>query len=143
MVAVRSRNPGENRTFLKASNEKALRPWRKAIARDALKAMGDDLPWDGPMRVFLTFTLGRPAAATNREHHTVPPDVDKLARAALDALTGVVLADDARVVDLQSRKRYVGHPDALAAPGVRITVERLGQQARLSEAAGRAYPEGD
>lgn len=123
MAPIKSRTTG--RVFLKASNEKALRPWRKAIARDALAAMGGVLPWDGALRVYLTFTLGRPMAATNREHHTVPPDVDKLARAALDALTGIILADDARVVDLQSRKRYVGHAEALPRPGVRITVERL------------------
>jgi Holliday junction resolvase RusA-like endonuclease len=38
------------------------------------------------------------------------PDVDKLARAALDALIGVVLHDDALVCELYAAKRY-GEPE--------------------------------
>ncbi len=40
------------------------------------------------------------------------PDVDKLARCALDALSGVVIKDDAQVVELYARKRY-GEPERL------------------------------
>jgi len=47
------------------------------------------------------------------------PDVGKCARAILDAITGVVIVDDAQVTDLHATKRLaeLGEP-----PGVRITV---------------------
>jgi Holliday junction resolvase RusA-like endonuclease len=38
--------------------------------------------------------------------HTKKPDLDKLARAAKDALKGVVWTDDSQVTDLIARKRY-------------------------------------
>ena len=41
---------------------------------------------------------------------TTMPDVDKLARCALDALTGIVFRDDAQIVDLHAVKRY-GEPE--------------------------------
>ena len=42
------------------------------------------------------------------------PDVDKLARCALDALVGVLIKDDAQVVALHLGKRY-GEPERLEA----------------------------
>ena len=36
----------------------------------------------------------------------VRPDIDKLARAVLDALTGIVWVDDDQVVELVCRKRW-------------------------------------
>jgi Holliday junction resolvase RusA-like endonuclease len=47
------------------------------------------------------------------------PDVDKLARTTLDALTGIAFDDDSRIVDLVTRKRYA-EP---GREGARITVE--------------------
>ena len=41
---------------------------------------------------------------------TTMPDIDKLARCALDALTGIVFRDDAQIVDLHATKRY-GEPE--------------------------------
>ena len=58
-------------------------------------------------------------------HPTVKPDVDKLSRSVLDALTGIVWVDDAQVVDKTVRKRYAEtdrmevtihlHPDQVAS----------------------------
>jgi Holliday junction resolvase RusA-like endonuclease len=45
------------------------------------------------------------------------PDVDKLCRCALDALTGVVIVDDSQVVELSASKLY-GEPERLEV-GVR------------------------
>jgi len=39
-------------------------------------------------------------------HPVVKPDVDKLARALLDALTGVAYGDDAQVVEMHVCKTY-------------------------------------
>ena len=46
-------------------------------------------------------------------------DVDKLSRAALDALTGIVYADDCQVVELRVRKVYC---ERWVQPGVSIDV---------------------
>jgi Holliday junction resolvase RusA-like endonuclease len=43
---------------------------------------------------------------------TAPPDIDKLARAVLDALTGIVYDDDSQVIELQATKRFDTHPHA-------------------------------
>ena len=47
------------------------------------------------------------------------PDIDKLARAALDAMTGVVWSDDAQVSDLRVRKDYC---ELGQQPGCSVTV---------------------
>jgi crossover junction endodeoxyribonuclease RusA len=54
------------------------------------------------------------------------PDLDKLCRAVLDALTGVAWLDDKQVVALDARRILLG-PDALASDteGVAITLEPL------------------
>jgi Holliday junction resolvase RusA-like endonuclease len=44
------------------------------------------------------------------------PDLDKLVRAILDSLTGVVWRDDAQVVDIVARKVYA------ETPGVDIAI---------------------
>ena len=53
------------------------------------------------------------------DHHTTAPDLDKLTRAVLDALTGVLYLDDKQVIELHARKQYALYP---AGPGARITV---------------------
>lgn len=90
----------------------------------------------GPVVVEATFVLARPLghygtgrnAGTLRpsapEYPTVKPDADKLVRMILDALTDADLwEDDARVVDLDVRKRYPS-PDTLDRPGVILHVEQ-------------------
>ncbi len=47
------------------------------------------------------------------------PDLDKLARAILDALTHTVIADDSQVVELYAHKRLA---EIGEAPRARITV---------------------
>lgn len=59
------------------------------------------------VRLALVFRLARPAGLAKRQlHATKKPDIDKLARAALDALIGVLVEDDAQVVFLSVQKRY-------------------------------------
>lgn len=99
--------------------------WRHAVASEARRAAGgdedqdtgDDWPQPGPVIVTLSFGLQMPASAPKRRR--VWPigarsgDVDKLARACLDAITGVLIGDDAQVVGLSVTKAY-------GRPGVRI-----------------------
>lgn len=86
-------------------SSKAVKPWRVDVAW-AVRAHFPT-PLDGAVRLELEFVMPRPKSAPKRS--TPPaikrPDVDKLARAVLDAITGVVVADDSQVVELVASKR--------------------------------------
>jgi Holliday junction resolvase RusA-like endonuclease len=78
----------------------------------------NDMPlMSGAIRMTLTFALNRPHGhwsvkgelkASAPRSPSGRPDLDKLIRAALDALTGVVYRDDAQIVMLYARKVYAG-----------------------------------
>src|SRR5881392_2089938 len=72
----------------------AVGPWRERVAL-AVHQQGWPL-LAGPVAVDLTFVMPRPKSAPKRS--TPPairrPDLDKLERAILDALTGIAFADD-------------------------------------------------
>lgn len=113
-------------------SSKHLKPWREAVVYAAREAMsGMDAPlFDEPVSVILSFTLPKPASAPKRRQ-TWPsrkPDIDKLARSTLDALTTAgVLADDARVVRLYAMKDFPNEGQyPLDVPGVVVMVRRLG-----------------
>jgi hypothetical protein len=66
----------------------------------------------------------------------VRPDLDKLVRAVLDALTGPVLADDGQVVLLSAGKFYPGDSFHMAGmtrrgaqpwPGVAVDAWQIGE----------------
>ncbi len=115
-----------------------LLAWRGAIATEARTAMAGRPLAEGPLAVDLVFRpAARPAShylpANGRRAvrqlrldapvwHTGTPDGDKLARAALDALTSVVYVDDKQAVRLVVEKRW---PDEGEAPGASIRVRRL------------------
>jgi crossover junction endodeoxyribonuclease RusA len=95
--------------------------WRSAIRNLAQTAMGDQDLLAGPVDVTATFSMPRPASLPKRvTQPDARPDLDKLARALLDAMTGVVIRDDAQVVGLQLRKRYDSDQ-----PGVSIHVVEI------------------
>lgn len=107
------------------SMAKGLKPWGKAIATTG-RELGPG-PWfeaGVPVRVGLTFRMLRPKSVTvgRRLHPSVTPDLDKLARAALDPLKGLAYVDDAQVCEVHARKVYATSP---AAVGVVVTVEAL------------------
>lgn len=117
-------------TMIEAS--KKLAPWRNAVAQAAGSAMGNRTVWTGPVKVVLRFSMLRPKAhfgsgrnagaikASSPRHHVQTPDVDKLARAVLDALTSVVFRDDSQVCDLWASKQWTEHQECC-----QIIVERL------------------
>ena len=96
-----------------------LKHWRQSIAQAAQDARGGEFADRGvPVTVRLRFLLQKPKSAPKRvTQPTTKPDADKLIRAALDALTGVVFADDSQVVTLTAWKEY-----AIGAPGVSVEV---------------------
>jgi Holliday junction resolvase RusA-like endonuclease len=137
MVALTSRNPGHGqRPMLKASNEKDLKPWRRAVTAAAKAAIAQSPSarrplLDGPLVVRAVFTFEQPKTV-RRSMPCVRPDADKLLRACFDSCTEADLwADDGRVVEALTRKVYVGHdPEALPRPGVRIAVWTISEAAQ-------------
>lgn len=122
-------------------SSKAVRPWREAVRTDTVTAISNTDGYTPPRSadVTVTFTLKRPAThyGTGRNaqrrkpdapaHPNGRPDLDKLVRATLDALTDAgAITDDARVVALYAVKCYPGGDlDALDTPGAVIVVRGL------------------
>ena len=106
------------RAVVTSANPK-LKEWQTAVAQAAQPFAVEGL-FVGPVAVALVFRLQRPKSAPRRVvHHVTKPDVDKLARACLDGLKGVLYRDDANVVTLRARKVFAIESAAL---GVEITV---------------------
>lgn len=120
------------RAFVTHNRNPALSAWRDAVHYEAAQHIGSLI--EGPVGLSLTFRLIRPA-----NHHgtgknkgklkpsaphwpVTTPDLDKLARAVLDALTGVAYRDDAQVVRMQLEKTYAW---ASEQPGVLVRIEVL------------------
>lgn len=124
MVAIQSRNPGhENRPpFLKPGNEAKLKPWRQEIANAATIAATDEqkLPKTEPVAVTILFVMPKPKAG--RYSYPVQGDVDKLVRAVLDGMTGVIYDDDTQVTNLAAVKRYALEGETVRAL---VTVETV------------------
>lgn len=89
----------------------------KACAEE-MAANGVELLRDVPVSVGVDFLIVRPKShygtgrnatvlkASAPERPASRPDVDKLARAVLDALKGTAYADDGQVVELHARKLF-------------------------------------
>lgn len=107
-------NPHTGRAFVRESGGSGLTAWRHAVqARAQDVDHGGIWPWQGPVVLRLRFSVPRPASEP-KTLRTFPikarsGDLDKLARAVLDALTGVVYRDDAQVTELCVTKDF--HPD--------------------------------
>lgn len=132
--AFRNKHTGR---IQQVESSKAVKPWRQDVrsaAQDALPA--GHTPLAGPLSVELVFTFDRPQGhwRTGRNAHLLRDsapaypagsrnDVDKLARAVLDAVTSAGLwGDDGQVVHLDAWKVYVGHPAGLDRPGCLVTI---------------------
>jgi len=101
------------------STAKGLSAWRRLVA-DVAQDFAPEQPWEGPVGIDLHFGLPKPKSApkTRRVWPDKRPDLDKLTRAVLDALTYVVFADDSQVVEIRATKDY-------GAPGVAVEVHRI------------------
>jgi len=121
-VAGVARPQGSMRAFVRGdkvvitSATKGLDEWRDAIAWEARAVTSQMLV--GPLRLAATFTLPRPKSdfladgsvrPSARLRHDKRPDLDKLTRALMDALTGVAYADDSQVAAIDVAKVYVQH----------------------------------
>jgi Holliday junction resolvase RusA-like endonuclease len=99
----------KDRAVVVDANQSKLRPWRAEMVAAAQAAMSGD-QFTGPVGVEVWFYLRKP----KRPQFKLPatrPDIDKLVRAVLDALTASgVIRDDAQVTHLLARKRYAETP---------------------------------
>jgi len=103
---------------------KREKPWAQAVHWTA-REHAPEKPWEGPIGVEITFTMPRPGRLGKRATGVrcdKRPDLDKLARSALDALTGVFFVDDSQVARLRVSKMYA---DPGEASGARFYVTRL------------------
>ncbi len=120
-------------------DDRELRMWRQAVAAEALIARRGGEPFnEGPITLSVRFRLpipkSRPAELRTEKQRlewawpAKRPDADKLLRAILDALKGVLYHDDGQIVRLEAIKRY--HPQ----PGATILVERMRTDTDTGEA---------
>lgn len=98
-------NRHTNKPFIMEDNDKALRPWRRAI-RDTARQYRASWTKQVPLHCGLRFTL-LPKFATNIEGDWASTgfDLDKLTRAVFDGLKdGGAIIDDAQIVKLSTSK---------------------------------------
>ena len=121
-IAVRGepRPQGSHRAFMVGGkpritdSNRRLAQWRDLVALAAQGVAPPELI-EAPVRVEIEFSLKRPKSLPKRvpdSCHVKKPDLDKLTRAILDAITGVVVRDDSQVVEIAASKRY-GVPGAI------------------------------
>jgi crossover junction endodeoxyribonuclease RusA len=96
-----------------------LRGWEAAVRHEAQRHISRMYP-DG-VTIWMQFVLKRPKALPRLRPraHVTRPDLDKLARAAIDGLTGVAFQDDSQVIEAHLSKRYA---ELLEPLGVVITL---------------------
>ncbi len=101
------------------SAAKGLSSWRRLVA-DVAQRFAPNEPWEGPVGIDLRFGLPKPKSAPKKRRvwPDKRPDLDKLTRAVLDALTYVVFSDDSQVVSIVATKDY-------GAPGVAVEIRRI------------------
>jgi Holliday junction resolvase RusA-like endonuclease len=104
------RKEGAPVAVLHEVNGERLQLWRSAVADRAIQVMEREhfptIPRGMSVYLVVLFLLPRPLRPLN-ELPVTRPDLDKLTRAVMDALTTAgAYRDDAQVTDLVVRKRY-------------------------------------
>lgn len=108
-------------------SSKHVADWRSWVRLKAQQAMDDKPPIGKPAPVFVSILFGfdRPKSHLRKGvvtanapiFHTGRPDSDKLLRAVLDAMTGIVFQDDSQVQIGYVQKEY------MTAAKTTITIE--------------------
>jgi Holliday junction resolvase RusA-like endonuclease len=143
---VKSKATGKLRAVVTSDNPK-VRPWRESVrdaARRAMEREGQStLLLTGPLSLSMFFLMPPPQAVAKKFTKgryvacTTRPDVDKLVRSILDALTGLVYADDGQVIQIGAGKAYQAPG---RTPGVEIHIEALAREAVAPASGERALP---
>jgi hypothetical protein len=120
--AIPGKGPGGRPLIVESGNRQAKRAWRDDVRQAAMHAIdADGYPlWSSEaLEAVFVFVAKRPSGQLRSgrfagqlhpwaldRRPTTRPDALKLARAAEDALTGIVYADDAQIVDERQHKVY-------------------------------------
>ncbi len=105
------------------SDNRRLKDWHACVEGEIVAAGLNRVgALEGPVRVHLAFYLPKPKRPKSPKHIT-KPDIDKIARATLDPMTGLLFGDDAQVMALYVTKEY---ETADIGPGARVRVESVG-----------------
>lgn len=109
---------GAKHPVLTADNKK-LKPWRQQVSGTAVASIKTLVKRPFAVEVHVAFFFDRPASLARQVvHKTTKPDVDKLLRSILDALTGIAYEDDAQVIRASQEKLF-GSP---ARTEIRVVV---------------------
>lgn len=100
--------------------------WRTDIKNAAMAEMGARRPSPLGIRLMVEFALPYPQSSVRKyQLGWLPclkkPDIDKLLRALLDGLTGIVWVDDSQVIYCTVNKVYAWD----GSPGATVTVDFL------------------
>ena len=111
---------GWTRPVLTSTSGQPLKAWQSSVTytamQNGLKAT------DAAVSLDIGFVMPRPKSMPKRvTQHVKKPDIDKLARSVLDALTGVAYQDDSQVVLLTCRKQYT--TDGKTGAWISVTTE--------------------
>ena len=98
--------PVKGRCIITNDNPKCKR-WQQTVAS---RACAEGVEKRDAVHVSIRFEFAIPKSAikkrTGNTPHTQKPDIDKLIRPILDALTGIAYADDSAVVSVTAEKRW-------------------------------------
>ena len=111
--SIRSFNSARTGKIVSVSDNPRLGSYRYEVGMMAMLALAQT-NYPKPMcdkhvavELVLEFTLLRPQKCPKgRKWPSVKPDIDKLTRATLDALTGILYVDDGQVVRVLAEKVY-------------------------------------
>lgn len=124
------------------SDNPRLRGWRQLVAETASAAL-EGKGWHvdvGSITVVAMFHLPRPKAlGTKTKPHLTRPDVDKLARAIGDALTGVLWRDDSQVTRMTVGKCYAA-PNTSPRAEIEISAGEDAPDSTIARAADLQHP---
>jgi len=112
-----------------------LKAWQERVALAVSAELDGAAPHTCPVALTVTFTFQRPPSHFTKSGRLrkgaalAPgrPDLDKLLRALLDGLTGVLFRDDAQVSELDAVKTYGDNPGvtlAVTLPDYSAELER-------------------
>jgi len=129
------------RTIVTSDNKK-LKPWRAAVRGAAMRAMQECgqhmIEAQAPARLTLDFYFLKPPSVKKRRFMTVKPDLDKLIRSTMDALSEVIYADDSQVVILNVTKNY-GPIEGVAVSAASVETEENGTLFSLEELEAEVF----
>ena len=98
--------------------DKELRAWRTDIGNTAKSCGVEIAQKETGIIIDLMFCLPKPKSV-KRSIPSTRPDLDKLIRGVLDALTGIAYVDDGQVVEITASKIYSTYN------GVKIGIEQI------------------